>query len=195
METYKNLKKSTKIGLLISFALVCFVLTCVLIDLVIAIGNHRVIPLIHISTHLVILVSIFLYGIYGYKKPHGNMLRCLFFAFGGYLIVYHLIPVLPQLIIEECSVLSYVYETGMCLSALLAVYISGRLDKIEKNKILMIVTGIVLLISTISMFFVFNTFSFLATIQNFVKLTSWAVLCFAYVARYEDHKTAGLEDK
>ena len=85
---------------------------------------------------------------------------------------------------------------------MLVAYIAGRLNKLEKNKILLIVIGVALTVNIILGIIVrkplMESFAFeilLPIFRHSIYLVVLAALGFAYTARYEEHKAAGLEDK
>lgn len=90
------------------------------------------------------------------------------------------------------------YPAGACVmfSALLMTYVAGRLNKIEKNRVLLALSGILLLIARILIAIYYNIpqVDIVAVISQFSPLIVLTALSFAYIARYEEHKAAGLED-
>ncbi|MBQ0136335.1 MAG: hypothetical protein KBS43_06335, partial [Oscillospiraceae bacterium] len=118
-----------------------------------------------------------------------------FLLYGLYLVTCILIPNPQDEVIESREYLNTIVNAGTGIATVLAAYIGGRLDKIEKNKPLMVVTGVVLLASVIVVQFVLSGFIFPRTVGTCVRLFVWIALCTAYVARYEEHKAAGLADK
>jgi len=76
--------------------------------------------------------------------------------------------------------------------AMLIAYICGRLNRIEKNKILMIVVGVILV--ALAAIQVIGTSRFMRSITSISNVVYWLTLCLAYIARYEEHKEAGLSD-
>ena len=195
METYKNLKKETKVLLAVSFALIAVGFLCVFGDLIHSLTTQRWFPLLHIVTDFLMLSVVLVYAVHGYKKPHGNSLKISFLLFGLYLVACSLIPNPPDEIIESRAYLDTVVDAGTGIATILVAYIGGRLDRIERNKALMIVTGAVLLASSIVAQFIFEGFLIQRTVGTCVRLFVWIALCAAYVARYEKHRAAGLADK
>ncbi len=114
------------------------------------------------------------------------MLRGLFFTFGVNLAVQ---CVLPK---PVCNTLQIISSFCVVLGALIVTYIAGRLNKIEKNKILLTVSGILLLGSCL--WIIERGFEIRRLINSFEPIIIHAALSFAYIARYEEHKTAGLEE-
>jgi len=85
---------------------------------------------------IVMYLLICFYAFVGYKKPHGNLLRYLMFAFG-------------LMLISRIYVCSFFLHELTCLifygvSIALIAYISGRLNKIEKNRFLAVLVLLLL---------------------------------------------------
>ena len=212
METYKNLKKSTKIGLIIS-AILCILLLCFCtVELISPIRpnvpnapegqmtppaeNFVNLPgFLRPALNIALCLAICLYAFWGYKKPHGNMLKYTFLSYAAYLLVYAMIDTMTMS-------KNFIANGLIAFSALLVAYIAGRLNKLEKNKILLIVIGVALTVNIILGMIVreplMESFAFeilLPLVRNSIYLVALAALSLAYVARYEEHKAAGLADK
>ena len=193
MEKYKNLKKGTKVGLIISVILAFAGLGFTSYNIVNLLINAPVkIPqLIRNSANFVMFIAILFYTFAGYKKPHGNLLRGLFFAFGTIVALNIMTLGLDATI--SASLFSTIRNTCDIFAALLIVYVSGRLNKVEKNKKLLFLSGVLMFIHYIMPVFkgpiIFN--SLIGSVCPMIVL---AALGFAYTARYEEHKEAGLED-
>jgi len=138
----------------------------------------------------IIYLGLFLYAGFGYKRPHGNALRYIFILFG----------------------LAYGVIVGMKLTGIIAIfgiivvgmacYIAGRLNKIKKNAVLIIIVLVLTLLIALYQAVHFLQVSELTVIGNimfllfvFSPFISWAGLSSAYVVRYKTHKEAGLLDK
>ena len=188
METYKNLKKGTKVGLIVSAIL----LLAVLVNDVFAISqafasgvNDAAIMLI---TDSVMSLLVLLYAFWGYKKPHGNMLKYTFWVYAIYTAL--------QGTVEIASRSGYVLGDLLVLAGLTIAYISGRLNKIEKNIFILIIVGLFLVARTITNCVIFPAvFGFTDLFGRLTPIITFAALGFAYVARFEEHKAAGLEGK
>ncbi len=189
METYKNLKKSTKIGLL---------LTCILTMAVLAVSIMLIVILFNIADigiglrilpigDAVISVFVLLYAFFGYKKPHGNMLKILFFAFSIFLAFRGTLAI--------ADVKSYISGDLIILTALMIAYVAGRLNKIGQNKFYLIFGGLLLLAAFVITSIEHPFFGFTQIISDLTPMAILAALGFAYTARYEEHKAAGLADK
>ena len=210
METYKNLKKGTKIGLIITAVLCVAMLAMLSFTLVRGFAapppqnmpesegvpnpNAFVIPgNVHVILDVVLFVAILLYAFFGYKKPHGDMLKILFFVFSVYLLAYACIDFMTKSS-------NYIGNSALALSALFVAYISGRLHKLNKNKILLLIVGVLLCVAEVTSFIDgpahrFDFDSIQLMICQSTAIIAHVALGFAYTARYEQHKAAGLADK
>ena len=223
METYKNLKKGTKIGLVISIALCLIMLALNVCDLIIPPsfggemnpaeapqqniteqmpdaampGNTVDIPgFARPALNIVFCLIVILYAVVGYKKPHGNMLKTLFFIFAVYLLAIASIDFMGRSS-------EYIQNGLVAMAALIVAYISGRLNKLEKNRILLVIAGALLFIKVIMGFWAVPPHAenagfavmVMPVIRQAALLIDLAALGFAYTARFEEHKAAGLEDK
>ena len=188
MKTYKNLKKGTKIGLIVSAVL----LLAVLVNDVFAISqafasgvNDAAIMLI---TDSVMSLLVLLYAFWGYKKPHGNMLKITFLVYAVYTAF--------QGMIEISTRSGYVISALVILTGLILAYIAGRLNRIEQNVWFLALVGLFLLVRTVIHCVMFPVvFGFTDLFGRLTPIITFAALGFAYVARFEEHKAAGLADK
>ena len=178
------MKTSIKTGLLVFLSL--NVLSFIYSIIAIALGSKGPFGLWHDISTVVTVIVIMLYVFVLYKKPHGNSLRYLYFFFGLCLAFHGVLDILEGLLfLSGCM---------QVLAALIITYISGRLDKIEKNRPLLILVGILLFISWLSINFIsdyahFSVLRLLGSLNNPIQL---GALGYAYAARYEEHKAAGL---
>lgn len=191
METNKNLKKSTKFWLIVSVILVAMIFFSSVMGLINDNQTIQAIKISQIIANLATVVMILFYMFFGFKKPHGNSLRNIF-VISAILIIARLI--LPHNHIEN-AVLRYVAKSGFGLSAILIAFVGGRLHKIKQNKIMMIIIGILLLISSVIVATSFPNFIFMRFISSMAQPVGWLALCIAYLARFEQHKSAGIADK
>ena len=135
-------------------------------------------------------ILVLYYAFVGYKKPHGNLLRYLYFIFGLIAIFTEISNSLDrEALINEIAIYSAV------LSGSIIIYISGRLDKFEKNKVLLFLSGTLLLINRFLFSIALPKMPLLVTASRYTKLILFISLALAYVARYNEHKEAGLQDK
>jgi len=165
----------------------------------------------HDAFTIIMGVLIVYYNFFGYKKPHGNLMRYICFLFGCSLI-------LRGIFSEELSV----SLIANAIAGIIVVYMSGRLDKNVKNKTLVIVVFIFILVSAIMRVFKIDislgitpvaaasvpadavaetakeppAFSMLLlSLGSLGVLFQWIALSLAYISRYKEHKEAGLLDK
>ena len=190
METYKNLKKGTKVGLIFSMIFIVFGFGITAFGIFSTIGAETVKPthMIHNAVDLLLYIATVFYVFIGYKKPHGNALKMLFIVFAVNIAVNASITSsgndsVSKLIPAVCG----------NLAALTIAYVAGRLHKIETNRILLAIAGLFLLV-----FYLVPMLSMPWRIDRLFGCTQLLVLlatAFAYTARYEEHKAAGLADK
>lgn len=194
MESYKNLKKGTKVGLAVSTTLLTVTILNNAIAVFTTINNpDRIFTTVLAFNAIVISLAIMWYAFVGYKKPHGNMLRAVFFAFSVYLVIQSGIGIMSN----ESAWTTYL----LMFAAITVSYISGRLNKIEKNRKLLVFTGILLVIFAFVNIFDGRVNIFDVRANSLGRMCGFlayaillAALSFAYIARYEEHKAAGLED-
>lgn len=236
MEIYKNIKKGTKIGLIISMIFVIIGIGGSIYNLIESkptpshmieaqnqpseIPNMKDIPSMPNTQEptiemtndkkyvpssspevptagipgyikdVIFLIVYFLTGLYailGYKKPHGNMLKYLFIAFATALALN---ICLGKAVENTVSAITTIFT---CLASLILTYISGRLNKIGNNRVLLILTGVLLFAASMLPIFGGN-FIINGLLNSFSPLIMLFALGFAYTARYEEHKVAGLEE-
>ena len=190
MEKYKNLTKGTKVGLVISLFLVLLGIAYSIYTLVVGFGSRPVGIQCHIGVVAIEYVLIAVYALHGYRKPHGNMLKYTMLAFTVLSVYKFFVPGKP--VTENVE---YIANACIVLAAIMIAYISGRLNKINKNKILMIVVEVLFIVSIVLMRLTQKAFSIDSFIRSLSMPICWVALCFAYVARFEEHKAAGLADK
>ena len=188
MEAYKNLKKGTKVAIIVMALLICVGVVNVILSFSVTAGSGESNVFAHIVSDAVMYVFIIAYALFGYKKAHGNSLRTVFFVFGAYIIVCGIIkdPGLGEVQENICRVMSG-------LATLLIGYIAGRLDRIEKNRVLMVIAGAFILVRCILVFAAFpcDIIRFFGVME---QLIIWASIGGTYAARYEQHKAAGLKE-
>ena len=137
---------------------------------------------------LMICVSLY-YMLYSYKKPHGNTLKNIFVLFACYLIIPAVASVSAN---KTLSFLIYFF------SAVLIAYTGGRLSKFDKNKKILLLVFVLLVINTVYMAIALKPAAG-ATILS--RIGQWyiinepiifAVLCTSYITRFKAHKEAGI---
>jgi len=121
------------------------------------------------------------YGIFGYKKPNGNLMKILFFAYGLFLGLYGIFRAGKYIPTAYCYF----------VAAVIVVFISGRLDKISRNTYL-IIAAFILVING----YVIKCFIRQEPILSAIRLADEVYLLLAlfafYFVRYYDHKKAGI---
>lgn len=189
MEDIRNksgMKKSHTIGLVVCIILMVLQVVSQIMQLTTAVDFQTAASPI---TFLILIVGFGYYALFGYKKPHGNMLRYLFLFY----------------VICSCYfLLSYVqvypfYVNAFGIAKIVAFsYIAGRLDKVNKNKYILralILTDICFDIYNIYTFEVLGLLNFTTLVGSISSLLFTLTVTLAYVIRYDLHKEAGLVDK
>ena len=132
---------------------------------------------------IIVYIIALVYGLFLYKKPHGNMLKYSFLAF-SLLYAFHVALKHGFDNFDDNNML-YIELLIIVLSS----FMSGRLDKYEKNRTLMI--------NILAMFIVLFVYSLtvstdlLSIISNINYIVLWLTICFAYSFRFKEHKEAG----
>jgi len=126
------------------------------------------------------------YVLFGYKKPHGNLLRYLMLAYAVTLGIN--LAAFPTSFTQLDLILSIA-------SLMFIPYIAGRLNKIKQNKVLIPVVFALLIVSEMVYLVDFESPSFLIYVRTFGQAMEWFAISAAYFVRYKEHKEAGLTDK
>ena len=167
-------------------------------------------PALRLVTIFVGYALVIFYMVYGYKKPHGNLLRYIIFSFAVLLILSmtaeqmlkdptdlpHGIGMIAEGLAPdglpgmEAPLVKPVQTLATGLAAIIAAYISGRLNKFEKNKYLF---TIVLVLLAVRAFVSVDNRSMMFSDMNEIVL--WLDLNCAYMLRYNQHKEAGLSEE
>lgn len=125
------------------------------------------------------------YVIFGYKIPHGNSLKyvILFFAF---ILVNEMAleagGKYPNL--DSQTILLSTILTSICI--IIVSYLSGRLDKFEKNNSLFVIVMILLIARALLMHSYKNIM-----FSNFADVIIWIDINWVYSLRFIQHKDAG----
>ena len=126
------------------------------------------------------------YGIYGYKKPHGNMVRYLLLILAVY-IAYSI-----TIMVGRWDI-SWIVFTASNLAAVFIGYIAGRLNKYKKNAVWAVIITALLLVKS---FWPIETtglnFYVFFVLDRTLPLFMWATVMFIYFFRYSEHKSAGV---
>ena len=131
---------------------------------------------------------VFYYGVYGYKKPHGNMVRYLFLILAFYISISIIIMV-------ERWDISWVILLTSNFSSILIAYMAGRLNKFKKNIFLSILIFLLLIMKSFwpvegAHFNAYPLFVLDRTMPIFMFIT----VLLIYFFRYKEHKIAGIEE-
>ena len=189
MKIFDNLSKKTKVGLIVSIVLCVILLINSAIGIVRHINGDNLNALIHACLALIVSLIIIWYALIGYKQPHGNSLRFAYFIFS---LATGLRAIANSTVSEQ-----YVKGVLLLVAALILAYISGRLNRIEKNKNLLILVGILFLADIIMCFIGARstTPTLFRVIDDLTPMAFLFAFGLTYIARYEQHKEAGLEEK
>jgi len=187
-EEMTGLKKSNRVAIIIMMVLVAIGLISSVFDIVEGLQNTY--PAIIIAK-LVMYILVAYYGLWGYKKPHGNLLKYLMLAFGITLIT-------PVILADSSHLRQIIYP----IAILLIGYMSGRLYKYKENRIIAIIVTVLLVFlfimkvvdpgSEIRLVAIDNPFNLLISLDPTIL---WLAIYVSYSSRYRLHKEAGLQDK
>ena len=146
---------------------------------------------------VIMFIAVAYYALIGFRKPHGNLLRAVF-------------------ILMSLTCLNGVIDSSSCMrlykgdeaklqtviigldgiSILLIAYVGGRLDKIKKNIIPLVLITLAQLVKSILFITLHGSWlEPMYIIWNFSTCILWFDIAFAYILRYKEHKEAGLLDK
>lgn len=136
------------------------------------------------------LVVVIVYGIYWYKKPHGNGLR--------YIMLFHTVVNAYLLLIGANYQPMYV-NAAYLLSIILVPYMAGRLDHYKPNDILcavVLICNCVVVYYLISLVIEYNmAITFVSIAQCIYPVTVWLAISSVYLIRYKLHKEAGFKEE
>lgn len=147
----------------------------------------------YVSIRPFILVGIyyafvFYYGISGYKKPHGNMIRYLLLILAFYIASTIIVMV-------ERWDIPWVMFAASNFAAVLIAYMAGRLNKMKKNIVIAVIISVLLLVksfwpvSGMSL----NGYS-LFVLDTTMPIFMWITVALIYFFRYYEHREAGIEE-
>lgn len=193
-----SFSNSTKIGIIVLTVLsIVVAFSYVYSSIMYYSGLHL---LIEVIPTVFLFIAVAYYALKGYKKPHGDLLRYVFlvFAIKNFVAIIADVMSLVELeVIDSSSITNALLEiTLRGVSIIITAYVSGRLDKVEKNKVLLVILVLSHLANMILWDVVYFEYS---SIIDFLWYSASFVfsldLVFAYTLRYRKHKEAGLEDK
>lgn len=184
-----NLKKSTKASLIVSYILVVCGIIYNVYTIIAGFGKNDIGIQLHTAVVIAEYVLVAVYALFAYHKPHGNMLKYTVLAFSFICMYKFLAPGKPIIANVE-----YAANACIVLAAILAAYMSGRLNRIDKNKRLMIIIEILFVANIILMRLTRDSFNFASFVRSLSMPICWLALCLVYSARFEAHKEAGQKD-
>ncbi|MBQ7687584.1 MAG: hypothetical protein IJT27_00055 [Clostridia bacterium] len=133
---------------------------------------------------------VFFYGIYGYRIPHGNLIRYLMLILAAYNVFNVTVSIyrwykLPWIVLV----------TGN-LAAVLIAYMAGRLNKFKKN---ILVAALVTALLLVNSFWPDKIPGVEASVLYYLDRTlpvfMWFTIMSIYFFRYQAHTEAGLAEK
>ena len=162
-------------------------------------------PLVKTITLIIGYLLALYYAFWGYKTPHGNLLRYLIISYAFLLAIgsesrlfasarrerpVDVTNAEGQLRRGARGLTAY---KGLLTSVALILmsYIAGRLNKYKQNKILIPIVLVILFVRS----FVSSTFRIQVVMTDLSYFILWIGIACAYFARYDAHKEAGLLDK
>ena len=128
------------------------------------------------------------YMFIGYKKPHGNLLRYLFIIVDLTALFYFWYT------FTKLEKAFDIYELLTILEIVIIAYVSGRLNKFKENIVLLSIVFIMEVITCGHGAIILNAKSIMTTIVLYNLAIIQLALIVSYIARYKEHKEAGLED-
>ncbi len=117
------------------------------------------------------------------------MLKYTFILFGILVVAQSILPGTP---LSNGTIRDIVCGCSG-IAAMAVAYVAGRLDRIGANKYLMVLVGLLITACSVMLICNFENFNFMRSLSNLTQPICWAALCLAYVARYDEHKSAGTE--
>lgn len=162
-------------------------------------------PLVKTITLLIGYLLVMYYAFWGYKTPHGNLLRHLILCYAFLLAMgsesrlfanargerpVDVTDADRQARRSARGLLAYKgLLTSICLT--LMGYVAGRLNKYKQNKIIIPIILVLLFIRS----FVSGVSRIQVVMTDLSYFVLWVGIACAYFARYDAHKEAGLLDK
>ncbi len=195
MENKKKFSTGAIIGIIVLAVLNVAALVCSIIGSVQYFGYFDVTP--GFVAWVIMFIAIVYYALAGYKRPHGNLLRAVFILM-SLTCLNGVIDSAKYMALFEGSELDVqlliVGLDGICV--LLIAYIGGRLDKIKKNTIPLILITAAQLVKSVLFIPLYDAWTNLVyLVWGFSTFILWIGIAFAYILRYKEHKEAGLADK
>ncbi len=130
---------------------------------------------------------VFYYAVWGYKIPHGNLLRYLMLL----LAVVTAVSIHQMLL--DYPELPWPVLLSSNVAAVLIGYMAGRLHKVKKNIIVVAIVTILLLIRCFwPIKQQYSALSVFSVLDRSTTLFTWITIMAIYFFRYKEHKEAGL---
>ena len=129
------------------------------------------------------------YACYGYKKPHGNMMR--------YLLLFYAAS-LGLMLVMNAQFQGTLYNSTYVIVIILTAYMAGRLNKYKQNLIICLIVLVIKFINTypyMSGLINYDGLSFVSFFSTIGPIVVWLAIAGAYLTRYKLHKEVGFEDK
>ena len=95
MSFYTGMKKSNKVGLLIALVLVLLGIAGCVAGFVKGLRTSQPVNMVHICFNLLMYFPVSAYALFGYRKPHGNMLKYTILLFGILIVAQSILPGSP----------------------------------------------------------------------------------------------------
>ena len=131
-----------------------------------------------------IYTLVLLYALYGYRVPHGNMLRYALFVCAVLLGVFY--TRLPGAETLQASVL-------LCVA--LVAYMAGRLNRRKESCCIIAVVAMILLADGLYLLGTVQTTDTLQKLLPFHPLVAWCGFAVSYLSRYQLHREAGRKEE
>ena len=195
MENKKKLGTGAIVGIIVLAVLSVAALVCSIIGPIKHYGYVDITP--GFVAWVIMFAAIIYYTFAGYKRPHGNLLRAIYILMSltclngvidsaKYMNLFEGNELNMQLLIVGLD--------GICV--LLIAYVGGRLDKIKKNYLPLILITAAQVVKSVLFISLYGAWSDLVRfVWNFSTCILWLDIAFAYILRYREHKEAGLTDK
>jgi len=134
---------------------------------------------------IIVYVLMLVYVLVEYRKPHGNLLRITMLVYAFMLAIWSA---------AQGSNAGCVYV--LPCTAVIAAYVSGRLNKIKKNVVWIAIAAVCLIGYGILQtgMLELESYGILQFSYCFGVLLQWITLALAYFSRYEEHVLAGQEE-
>ena len=180
MENKKELKLGYKIALIICLVLV---LANSVVEVIVMtdVNLNIAFPIIGLLS----LLAALYYAFFGYKKPHGNLLKNVFFV--------HALLSAAFIVFVSKTFPQYIIAINLFRVVLIA-FMAGRLNKFKQNIVIIAIVGMCSFIYGVC-YLTIRDMSVITLFKGFSPFISWATLSITYLSRYEAHTEAGLADK